>query len=53
MGTTHCMHVQCVNTQVKGCKVHALKHLHQCLTPASFHVYNLFGILLHGSFDKT
>lgn len=47
------MHVQCVNAQVEGRQVHALKHLHESLPFALLHVHNIFGILLHGSFDKT
>lgn len=47
------MHVQSVHTQVKSCQVHAFKHLHQCLTLASFHMNNLFRILLHSPFNKT
>lgn len=50
---THCMHVQCVNTQVEGCQVHTLKHLHERLAFALLHVHDIFGILLHSSLDKT
>lgn len=53
MSVTHCVHVQGVHTQVKGCQVHALEHLHQRLTLASFHMHNILWILLHGPFDET
>lgn len=52
MGATYGVHVQGVHTQVKGRQVHALKHLHECLSLSSFHVNNLLRILLHGPFDK-
>lgn len=50
--STHSVHVQGVDTQVKGCQVHALKHLHERLTLASFHMHDLLRVLLHGSFDE-
>lgn len=50
--STHGVHVQGVDTQVKGCQVHALEHLHQRLTLASFYMHDLLWILLHGSFDE-
>lgn len=46
------MHVQCVDTEVKGCQVHALEHLHERLTLASFYMHDLLRVLLHGSFDE-
>lgn len=52
MGVTHRVHVQGVHTQVKGCQVHGLKHLHERLTLASFHMHNFLRVLLHGPFDE-
>lgn len=50
--STHGVHVQCIDTEVKGCQVHALEHLHERLTLASFYMHNLLRVLLHGSFDE-
>lgn len=47
------MHVQSVHTKVKCRQVHALKHLHECLTFAFLHMHNLYWVFLHGSFDET
>lgn len=52
VAATHCMHVQRVHTQVESCEVHALKHVHERLSPTPLHVHYLSGVLLHGSFDE-
>ena len=50
--TTYSMHIQCVHTQVEGCEVHGLEHLHERLSLASLHMDDLPWILLHGPLDE-
>lgn len=47
------MHVESVYTQVKGCQVHAFKHLLEGLTAAPLNVNDLLGVLLHCSLDES
>lgn len=47
------MHVKGVYAQVKGCEVHALKHIFEGLTAAAFNVNDLPRVFLHGSLDES
>lgn len=47
------MHVKRVNAEVKGCEVHALKHILEGLTPAILNMNDLLRVFLHGSLDES
>lgn len=47
------MHVKSVYTQVKGCQVHAFKHLLEGLTTTVLNVNDLLRVFLHCTLDES